>query len=99
MIAAVDARDFTSARAIYANGQNSLRSDGSTRKLQGTPPHCVHSLGGMGAAAGPHPACAASGALRLQLPAGADGHSRAASCITGAVPSRRAPCLPCRCPA
>lgn len=33
--AAVDARDFASARTIYANGQNSLRSDGTARTLQG----------------------------------------------------------------
>ncbi|KAL4447917.1 hypothetical protein ABPG75_005136 [Micractinium tetrahymenae] len=34
LVAAVDACDFASARAIYQNGQNSLRSNGSTRKLQ-----------------------------------------------------------------
>ncbi|KAL4442400.1 hypothetical protein ABPG77_004984 [Micractinium sp. CCAP 211/92] len=34
LMAAVNAGDFASARAIYTNGQNSVRSDGSTRKLQ-----------------------------------------------------------------
>ncbi|PSC73557.1 Fe-assimilating 1 [Micractinium conductrix] len=34
LIAAVDAKDWNSAEAIYKNGQNSLRSDGTTRKLQ-----------------------------------------------------------------